>query len=136
MIVDTSALLAILRDEPESAACAAAIEAAATRRMSAGTLLEAAIVIDASGDPVATRKLDELIRAANIQVEPVTAEHVAIGRQAYRDFGRGSGHPAQLNFGDCFAYALAVATDEPLLFKGADFGHTDVRPAIPSSRDT
>lgn len=130
MIVDTSALLAILRDEPEADGCARAIEESATRRMSAGTLLEAAIVIDASGDPFASRKLDELVRIANIEVEPVTAEHVRIGRQAYRDFGRGSGHPAQLNFGDCFAYALAVATGEPLLFKGADFGHTDVRSAI------
>lgn len=132
MILDTSALLVILRADSDAPAYAAAIEAAATRRVSAGTLLEAAIVIDASGDPVASRKLDELIRAADIQIEPVTAEQVTIGRQACRDFGQRSGHPAHLDFGDCFAYALAVATGEPLLFKGAAFGDTDVRPAVPS----
>lgn len=133
MIIDTSALLAILRDEPEAAACAQAIEDATGRRISAGTLLEAAIVIDASGDPVASRRLDELLNVAHVVIEAVTAEHAQLGRAAYRDFGRGSGHPAQLNFGDCFAYALARATGEPLLFKGLDFTHTDVRPAVPRS---
>lgn len=130
MIVDTSALLAILRNEPEAAACAEAIEQAPVRRISAGNFLEAAIVIDASGDPVASRRLDELLEVANIVIEPVTAEQARHGREAYRDFGRGRGHPAQLNFGDCFAYALAKATGEPLLFKGADFRQTDVRPAL------
>ena len=130
MIVDTSALLAILRDEPDALAYAQAIEAAAVRRISAGTLLETAIVIDASGDPVASRKLDELVRVAGIVVVPFTEEHLRIGRQAYRGFGKGRGHPAQLNFGDCFAYALAISTGEPLLFKGSDFGRTDVRPAL------
>jgi len=127
MILDTSALLAILRDEPEAAAYAQAIEAAAKRRMSAGTLLETAILIDASGDPLASRKLDELIRVAGIEIEPATAEHIRLGRQAYSDFGKGSGHSAQLNFGDCLAYALAIAADEPLLYKGTAFGQTDVR---------
>lgn len=129
MIVDTSALLAILRDEPEARPCAEAIERAATRRISAATFLEAALVIDASRDPIASRRLDDLLTAADIVIEPVTEAQARIGREAYRDFGKGSGHPAQLNVGDCFAYALARVTGEPLLFKGSDFAHTDVTPA-------
>jgi ribonuclease VapC len=129
MIVDTSALLAILRDEPEAQACAEAIEQAETCKISAGSFLEAAIVIDASGDPVASRRLDELLDVASITIEPVTVEQARIAREAYRDFGKGSGHPAQLNFGDCFAYALAKTRSEPLLFIGLDFGRTDVKPA-------
>jgi len=129
VIVDTSALLAILRDEPEALACAEAIERAAIRRISAGSWLETAIVIDASGDPVASRKFDELLEVANIVVEPVTAEQARIGRGAYRDFGKGSGHPARLNLGDCFAYALAKESGEPLLFKGLDFSQTDLASA-------
>jgi ribonuclease VapC len=130
MIVDTSALIAILRDEPEAAACARAIEAAGERRMSAANFLEAAIVIDGSRDPVASRRLDDLLREAQVTVEPVTEAQARIAREAYRDFGRGSGHPARLSFGDCFAYALARITGEPLLFKGDDFGHTDIAPAL------
>jgi ribonuclease VapC len=130
VIIDTSALLAILRDEPEAKACAQATEEATIRRMSAASLLEAAIVIDATRDPIASRRLDELIVVAGIAIEPVTAEQARIGREAYRDFGRGSGHPARLNYGDCFAYALAKTTGEPLLFKGTDFSHTDLRAAI------
>jgi len=78
---------------------------------------------------VASRRFDDLIREAAIVVEPVTEEQARLGRAAYRDFGKGSGHRAQLNFGDCFAYALARASGEPLLFKGADFTHTDISPA-------
>ena len=130
MIVDTSALIAILRDEPEAAACAGAIAAAGGRRISAANFVEAAIVIDGSRDPVASRRLDDLIREAQLVIEPVTEAQARIAREAYRDFGRGSGHPAKLNFGDCFAYALARATGEPLLFKGDDFGHTDISPAL------
>ncbi|MBI2909060.1 MAG: type II toxin-antitoxin system VapC family toxin [Chloroflexi bacterium] len=129
MIIDTSALLAILRDEPEALPCAEAIAQATTRRISAANFLEAAIVIDASRDPIASRRLDDLIRVADIAIEPVTAEQARLGREAYRDFGKGSGR-AQLNFGDCFAYALARATGEPLLFKGDDFAQTDVTPAL------
>ena len=129
MIVDTSALLAILHHEAEGEIFAEALAQAASRRISAGTLLEAAIVVDARGDAIARRRLDELITASRIIVEPVTAEHVQIGRAAHRDFGKGSGHPAQLNFGDCFAYALAKTTGEPLLFKGNDFIHTGLRSA-------
>jgi len=130
MIVDTSALLAILRAEPEARSCAEAIERAPVRRLSAGTFLEAAIVIDASRDPIASRRLDDLLHAAEITIEPVTREQAQIGRDAYRDFGKGGGHPAQLNLGDCFAYALAKAMGEPLLFKGNDFAHTDVTLAM------
>lgn len=129
MIIDTSALLAILRDEPDAEVIASAIQQASVRRVSAATFLEAAVVIDMSRDPIASRRFDELIAVAGIVVEPVTEEQARIGRAAYRDFGRGSGHPAQLNFGDCFSYALARATGEPLLFNGTDFIHTDVAPA-------
>lgn len=129
MIVDTSALIAILRDEPEAPACARAIEAASRRRISAANFVEAAIVIDGSRDPVASRRFDDLLREAQAEIEPVTEAQARIAREAYRDFGRGSGHPARLNFGDCFAYALARTTGEPLLFKGDDFAHTDVRVA-------
>jgi ribonuclease VapC len=130
MIIDTSALLAILRAEPEARSCATAIERSAVRRISAGNFLEVAIVIDSSRDPIASRRLDDLLQAANIAVEAVTREQTQIGREAYRDFGKGSGHPAQLNFGDCFAYALTKIMGEPLLFKGTDFSHTDVTPAL------
>ena len=130
MIIDTSALIAILRDEPEAAACARAIETASRRRISAANFVEAAIVIDASGDPIASRRFDDLVREAQLIVEPVTEAQARVARDAYRDFGRGSGHPARLNFGDCFAYALARSMSEPLLFKGDDFAHTDVTPAL------
>jgi len=129
MIVDTSALIAILRDEPEARACASAIESSAIRRVSAANFVETALIIDASRDPVASRRFDDLIREALIIVEPVTEAQARIAREAYRDFGKGSGHPAKLNFGDCFAYALAKVTAEPLLFKGDDFARTDIEPA-------
>lgn len=130
MIIDTSALIAILRDEREARVFAEAIEAATGRRISAANFLEAAVVIDGSRDPVASRRFDELIDVAQIEVAPVTERQARIARDAYRDFGRGTGHPAGLNFGDCFAYALAKDAGEPLLFKGSDFSHTDVAPAL------
>jgi ribonuclease VapC len=126
VIVDTSALIAILRDESTAEACAAAIEAASIRRISAANYLEAAVVMDASRDPVVSRRFDDLVQAAELVIEPVTESQAKTARAAYRDYGKGSGHPAQLNFGDCFAYALARETGESLLFVGADFGHTDV----------
>ncbi len=131
MIIDTSALLAILRDEPEAAAYAEAIQSVASRRLSAVSFVETAVVIDSSRDPVASRGFDELLQEAQITVDPVTEVEARIARDAYRDFGRGSGHPAKLNFGDCFSYALAKFTGEPLLFKGRDFVHTDVNRALP-----
>ena len=126
MIIDTSALIAILRDESDAAHYAQAIAAATKRRMSAVNFVESAVVIDASRDPIASRRFDELIKEANISIDPVTTDQAQIARDAYRDFGRGSGHAAKLNFGDCFAYALAKAAREPLLFKGDDFTHTDI----------
>jgi ribonuclease VapC len=130
LIIDTSALMAILRDEPEAAACARAIEAASHRCISAVNFVEAAIVIDGSRDPVASRRFDDLVKEAQLVVEPVPEAQARIAREAYRDFGRGSGHPARLNFGDCFSYALARATGEPLLFTGDDFACTDITPAL------
>ena len=129
MIIDTSALIVILRDEPDAQACALAIERSATRRLSAANFVETALVIDGSRDPVASRRFDDLIKEAQIVIEPVTEAQARIAREAYRDFGKGSGHPAKLNFGDCFAYALAKVAGEPLLFKGDDFVHTDIIPA-------
>ena len=130
MIVDTSAIVAILRDEPEARTYAEAIAAAKSRRVSAVNYVEAAAVIDASRSPIASRKFDDLFREAGLRIEPVTEAQARIAREAYRDFGKGAGHAAGLNFGDCFAYALAKATGEPLLFKGNDFGHTDISPAL------
>ena len=133
MIIDTSAVIAILRAEPEAAEFAEAIEAATSRRMSAANFLEAAVVMDSARDPVVSRRFDELVDAAGIQIDPVTATQARIAREAYRDFGKGSGHPAGLNFGDCFAYALAKDAGEPLLFKGKDFIHTDLSTVTPGS---
>lgn len=130
MIVDASALIAILRGEPDARVYATALESAPVRRISAASYLEAAIVMDGSRDPVVSRRFDELLSDAKIVVEPVTEEQARIARDAYRDFGRGSGHPARLNFGDCFAYALAKEMREPLLFKGDDFAQTDVATAL------
>jgi len=130
VIVETSAIVAILYMGPLASACADAILQARVRRLSAASLLEAAIVIDSNRDPILSRRLDEALDALGITIEPVTPEQARIAREAYRDFGRGSGHPAQLNSGDCFAYALAKATGEPLLFVGDDFGHTDVDPVL------
>ena len=131
LVIDSSALLAILADEPEAEACARAIGSAADRRISAVTFVETAVVIDRRRDPIASRRLDDLIRETSIAIEPVDEAQAFIAREAYRDFGRGSGHPAQLNFGDCFAYALARLRGEPLLFKGDDFGQTDIARALP-----
>ena len=127
MIVDTSAIIAILRSEPEAPTIAKAIDRAQSCRVSAVNYVEAAVIIDGSRDPVASRRFDEFIREANITVEAVTVEQARVAREAYRDFGKGR-HRANLNFGDCFAYALAKAKAEPLLFKGDDFRYTDIEP--------
>ena len=126
MIVDSSAIIAILRGEKEARACALAMEQAETLRISAANFLEAAIVIDGSRDPIASRRFDDLVKEAGLIIEVVTESHARIAREAYRDFGKGSGHPARLNFGDCFSYALAKTCGEPLLFVGDDFVHTDI----------
>jgi ribonuclease VapC len=129
MIVDTSAIVAILRGEAEADELMTVLATTQEPKMSAGTLIEARIVIDALGDPVLSGRLDELLASAHVVIEPVTGAHARLARSAYRSFGKGSGHPAQLNFGDCFAYALARERHVPLLFEGDDFSHTDVRSA-------
>lgn len=127
MIIDTSAIIAILKEESDAPRFQRALTLSTKRkRISAANYLEAGIVVDANRNPLLSRRLDDLIVQTEIEVQPVTLEQANIARAAYRDFGRGSGHPAGLNFGDCFAYALAKSMREPLLFKGDDFSHTDV----------
>ena len=130
MIVDTSAVIAVLHNDPQALAFARLVDTATYCRMSAANFLEAALIVDARRRPEGRRRFDDLLKEMRIVIEPVTEEQVHIAREAYRDYGRGSGHPARLNFGDCFAYALARATGEPLLFKGDDFRHTDITPAL------
>ena len=130
MIVDTSAVIAILRAEDDAECYARAIAGAEIRRLSAAGYLECGIVLDSQRDPVISRALDELIDEAGIIVEPVTERQARLARQAYADFGKGSGHAARLNFGDCLSYALAVDVREPLLWKGDDFVHTGIRSAL------
>lgn len=130
MIVDTSAIIAILREEDDASVYAGAIAAAGVRRLSAASYLECGCVLDAQRDPVVSRGLDELIDVAKIAVEPVTERQARLARQAYADFGKGSGHPARLNFGDCLSYALALDLHEALLWKGNDFGHTGIESAL------
>lgn len=130
MIADSSAIIAILRDEDDAAVYARAIAAADVCRISAASYLECGIVLDSQHDPVVSRALDELIEEASISVEPVTERQARLARQAYADFGRGRGHPAGLNFGDCLSYALALDLREPLLWKGNDFGHTGITSAL------
>lgn len=129
MIVDSSALIAILKQEAEWLKLSEILDTTEFIRISAANYLETSIVVDGWRNPVLSRQFDELMSRFDIQIEPVTAEQAKIARQAYRDFGKGSGHPASLNFGDCFSYALASDKREPMLWKGADFGHTDLRPA-------
>ena len=125
MIVDTSALLAVLYQEEDALYFAEAIAAAPDPQMSAANFLEAAINVDMFGDAEASRQLDAFIRRAGIEITAVTFDQAQIARQAYLDFGKGR-HSAGLDFGDCFAYALARETGEPLLFKGDDFRKTDI----------
>jgi ribonuclease VapC len=126
VIVDTSALVAILRLEDDGRLYERAIEQSPVNRISAGTYLEVSIVIDRARDPLISRRLDEFLAEAAFVIEPVTPSQARIARDAHRDFGKGSGHKAGLNFGDCFAYALSRELNEPLLFKGDDFRHTDI----------
>ena len=125
MVIDTSALLAILQDEPERRAFAEAIAAAAVRRTSAATFLEASIVMEARRGADGVRWLDLLIESASVDVAAVDVVRTRIARRAFADFGKGR-HPAGLNYGDCFAYALARQLGEPLLCKGDDFPRTDL----------
>ena len=128
MIVDSSAVLAILFSEPDARRHAGAIMAASPCRMSVANVLEASIVVERRGGDTAAYELDTLLESAEIELVPVTVAHLEAARRAWRRFGKGN-HPAALNFGDCFAYALAKATGEPLLFKGEDFAQTDIEAA-------
>ncbi|MYA87087.1 MAG: type II toxin-antitoxin system VapC family toxin [Boseongicola sp. SB0662_bin_57] len=130
MIVDSSALLAILNREPDASHYEEAILNAATCSMSVANVLETSIVVESRGGAQAGHELNAFLEVGEIRQAPVTAEHMETARQAWRRFGKGR-HPAALNFGDCFAYALAQVTAEPLLYKGNDFAHTDIPAAIP-----
>jgi ribonuclease VapC len=125
MIIDSSAIIAILRNEPEAPDIADAIDKADICRVSAVSYLETAMVIDGGNSVTASRRFDDFFRQGAFVIESVTPEHAQIAREAYRDFGKGK-HRASLNFGDCFVYALAKDTGEPLLYKGNDFNWTDL----------
>ncbi len=128
MILDSSAVLAILFGERDAEVYEKTIAAAQACRMSAANLLETSIVVESRGGLAAGYELDVFLEKAGIELVPVTPQQVEAARLAWRRFGRGN-HPARLNFGDCFAYALAETTGEPLLFKGKDFAQTDIEPA-------
>ena len=130
MILDTSSVIAILAGEPDSELYIAAISRVPRCRISAGNFLELSIVIEAQFGAEVLRQCDALFRRAGIVIEPVTVEQAHTARQAFHDFGKGR-HPAALDYGDCFAYALAKSTGEPLLFKGEDFKKTDILSALP-----
>jgi ribonuclease VapC len=128
MIIDTSALVAILYREPEAEAFVKLVHAAETSRISVANYVELSMVIEHQLGPEGMRQAEAFFRRAGIIIEPVSVEHGDLARQAFLDFGKGR-HHAGLNFGDCFAYALAKASGEPLLFKGDDFSQTDIQAA-------
>jgi ribonuclease VapC len=134
MIIDSSAIISVLFDEEDASTLLQAIQESGTNRLSAASYLEVSIVIDSYRRHTISIRFDEFVFTHGIIIESVTGDHARIAREAYRVFGKGSGHPARLNFGDCFSYALAIEKNEPLLFKGDDFNHTDVRMAIPPSQ--
>ena len=130
IVLDTSALVAIMTDEPERRAFNEAIDEAATRLLSAATLLETKMVLFSRYGGAGVNAFDAFILRADIRIESVTAAQAEIAFDAFRRYGRGTGHAAHLNYGDCFSYALARENAAPLLFKGGDFGHTDVETAL------
>lgn len=130
MILDSSVVVAIVKNEPEAPALEKAMQNSdSALRISAANYFEAAIVADGMRNAELSLRFDRIIERANLEIVAVTPEHALIARDAYRAYGKGSGHKAQLNFGDCFAYALAAQTGEPLLFKGNDFSETDIAAA-------
>lgn len=131
MILDTSAVVAVVRSEPQSNTILRRIFVDSNCRISAANLFELYMVIDRSRVPEANEELEEFLGSVHPIVEPVTQAQADLARIAFRRFGKGSGHPAGLNFGDCFAYALARFYGEPLLFIGNDFAATDIEPALP-----
>ena len=130
MVIDSSALVAILYQEPEAAFFSRMIEQAAVCSISAASVLETAMVVESRFGSLAGGMLDDLIRRASIHIVPFDAEQLAIARTAYSNYGKGR-HPAKLNFGDCISYALARCLGEPLLYKGDDFAKTDIRAVTP-----
>ena len=128
MIVDSSAVLAVLYREADAERYERAIAASPNCRMSIANMLEASIVLEGRGGVTAGHELDVFLESAAIELAPVTVEHAEAARRAWGRFGKGN-HPAALNFGDCFAYALASVAGEPLLFKGEDFSQTDIEAA-------
>ena len=128
MIIDSSAVLAVLFGEADAETYEKGIATASPCRMSVANVLEASIVVESRGGAAAGHELDVFLERAGIELIPVTLEHLEAARRAWRRFGKGH-HPAALNFGDCFAYALAKVENEPLLFKGDDFTRTDVEAA-------
>jgi ribonuclease VapC len=128
VIVDTSAIVAILRDEKEADDFLLLLDTHRPAKFSAGSWIELGAVLSGFGAPHLEAALLDLKRVSGMQITPVTEQQAEIGRRAYLKYGKGN-HPARLNFGDCFAYALAKTTGEPLLFKGNAFVHTDITPA-------
>ncbi len=128
LVVDTSALIAILRSEPEASHMLGILGTAEQSLFSAASLLEASIVTAGKGSE--GNRLAELVQDAELEIVTFSEKDAAIGAEAFRRFGKGTGHPANLNFGDCFSYALAKTRSLPLLFKGDDFVHTDIEPAL------
>jgi ribonuclease VapC len=126
MVLDSSALIAILENEPQATVFATTIELNSIRLLSAVSWVETAMVIESRHGNIGQQKFDELLRKAQVEIVPVTVEQAEIARCAFRLYGKGR-HPAALNFGDCFSYALAKLTGEPLLFKGNDFSQTDLK---------
>jgi ribonuclease VapC len=126
MVIDTSAIIAILLREPEAAGLAHAIETTTPRLLSAASLLEASMVIETRKGEAAGRELDLFIYRAGIEIVAIDHEQAEVARIAWRKYGKGR-HPAGLNYGDCFSYALAKVSGSPLLFKGDDFNHTDIK---------
>ena len=129
MIVDSSAVVSIILGEPEAADLVEAMARASSAKISAANWLEAAMAVDSRGSVIFSHKFGEVLDELRLQVVPVTLDHAKQARTAHQRYGRGN-HPARLNYGDCFAYALAKITGEPLLFKGDDFSQTDVEPAL------
>ena len=129
MIVDSSAVIAILFDEPDAQALLSQIAAAEICRLSAASLVEIGIVLRRDAALQRRAAFDEMLRLFSIRIEPVTEEQAYLALDAYNQFGKGTGHPAGLNYGDCFIYALAKQTGEPLPFNGNDFTHTDLEAA-------
>ena len=133
MIVDTSAIVAIWCGEPSAAALSSALQNASRVLISAASYVELCAVLDNRGMPERNRSVDALLRAFGVEIVPFTASQARCARDAYRDFGKGSGHRARLSTGDCFSYALAHEMDDELLFVGDDFSHTDLRAAVPAN---